>query len=142
MKKTCGLPLLGFLLFFMLCTSSLAMGAEAANPEETPAFSISRIAIAKEVQDSEPIGVAESFPASTEKVYCFIETTDVSKNTEATFVWYHDGEEMHTFTLPLMAGPRWRTYAYKNLYGKTGEWKVEIRDSSGNGVKSISFKVE
>jgi len=96
----------------------------------------------EDVQDREPVGVEETFPASTEKVYCFIEATNISADTEATFVWYHEGQEMRSFTLPIMQGPRWRTYAYKNLYGKTGNWKVEIRDTSNNLVKSITFKVE
>jgi hypothetical protein len=39
-------------------------------------------------------------------------------------------------------GPRWRTYADKNLYGLKGDWKVEVRDAKGNLIKDVKFKVE
>ena len=105
-------------------------------------FSISTMVVAKDVQDREPVGVSETFPASTEKVYCFIEATNISEDTEATFVWYHEGQEMRTFTLPIMQGHRWRSFAYKNLHGKTGNWQVVVKDTTGNSVKAITFKVE
>lgn len=137
--------ILGIILAFALIVSfaitSPAVGQEKA---ETGAqlFSISTIVVAEDVQDREPVGVAETFPASTEKVYCFIEAVNISEDTEATFVWYHEGQEMRTFTLPIMQGHRWRSFAYKNLHGKGGNWKVEVKDTTGNSVKSIPFKVE
>jgi len=85
---------------------SLAITSPATGLEKTDKmvqlFSISTMVIAEDVQDREPVGVAETFPASTEKVYCFIEATNISENTEAAFVWYHEGQEMRTFTLPIM----------------------------------------
>ena len=94
------------------------------------------------MEDYEPVGVAETFPASTEKVYCFLEATDIAKDTEVSFVWFHDEKEMLKFSVPLKMGSRWRTYANKNLRELKGDWKVEIRDSDGNLVKEIKFKVE
>lgn len=134
--------MLAFLLIFIVSMTSLVFGQEQAEPQGAPEFSISRIVIAEDVQDREPIGVAEIFSASTERVYCFIEATDIVENTEVNFVWYHEGKEMRTFTLSLMEGPRWRTFAYKNLHGQTGNWKLEIKDKTGNSLKSITFKVE
>lgn len=142
MKTKYGVSMLAFLLILTVSMTSSVFGQEQAEPRGAPEFSISRIVIAGDVQDREPIGVAETFPASTEKVYCFIEAANISENTEAIFVWYHEGQEMRTFSLPIMQGPRWRAFAYKNLYGKTGNWKVEIKDKTGNSVKSIAFKVE
>ncbi len=142
MKIKYGISMLAFLLIFAVSMTSLVFGQEQAEPQEATKFSISKIVIAGDVQDREPVGVAEIFPASTEKVYCFIEATNISENTEATFVWYHEGKEMRTFTLPLIQGQRWRTFAYKNLYGQMGNWKVEIRNPAGNSIESISFKVE
>ena len=129
------------LVIISLGITSPAIGQEKAEMG-AQVFSVSTMVVAEDVQDREPVGVAETFPASTEKVYCFIEATNISEDTEATFVWYHEGQEMRTFTLPIMQGPRWRAFAYKNLHGKTGNWKVEIKDKTGNSVKSIPFKVE
>ena len=121
-------------------------GQEKAKPEgapkETAPFMIKRLVIGTEVENNEPVGVAETFPASTEKVYCFLEAGDIAKDTEATFVWFHGDKELSKFSVPLKTGPRWRTYAYKNLRELKGDWKVEIRDADGKVVQDVKFKVE
>ena len=66
-------------------------GQEKAKPEgatkETAPFTIKRLVVGVGVEGGEPVGVAETFPASTEKVYCFLEATDISKDMEVSFVW-------------------------------------------------------
>ena len=117
-----------------------------AKPEgatkEAAALTIARAVVGTGVENSEPVGAAETFPASTEKVYCFIEATNIPEDTEVTFVWSQAGKELSTFNLPLKMGSRWRTYAYKNIYGMKGDWKVEIKDADGKLLKDITFKVE
>lgn len=140
-NKTIWVIILSFVVIVSFAITSPAIGQEKAE-KGAQLFSISTMVVAEDVQDREPVGVAETFPASTEKVYCFIEAKNISEDTEATFVWYHEAKEMRTFTLPIMQGHRWRTFAYKNLYGKTGNWKVEVKDKTGTPVKSITFKVE
>jgi hypothetical protein len=115
---------------------------EEATVKETVPFAVKRLVIGTGVENGEPVGVAETFPASTEKVYCFLEATDIAKDTEVSFVWFSGEKEMSKFSVPLKEGPRWRTYAYKNLREIKGDWKVEIRDSEGNVVKDVKFKVE
>jgi len=39
-------------------------------------------------------------------------------------------------------GKTWRTYANKNLRGLKGDWKIEIKDTGGNLLKEVKFKVE
>jgi hypothetical protein len=111
-------------------------------PKEAAAFSVKRLVVGTGVEGGEPVGVAEKFPASTEKVYCFLEATDISKDMEVSFVWFNGDKEMSKFSVPLKMGPRWRTYAYKNLRELKGDWKVEIRDPDGKVVKDVKFKVE
>ena len=114
----------------------------AASPKETAPFAVKRLVIGTGVENGEPVGVAETFPASAEKVYCFLEATDIAKDTEVSFVWFSGEKEMSKFSVPLKEGSRWRTYAYKNLREIKGDWKVEIRDSEGKVVKDVKFKVE
>lgn len=109
---------------------------------EGASFTIARLVVGTGVENSEPVGAAETFPASTEKVYCFLEATDIAKDTEVSFVWSYGDKEMLKTTLPLKAGPKWRTYSNKNLRGQKGEWKVEIRGPDGKVLKDIKFKVE
>jgi hypothetical protein len=111
-------------------------------PKEAAGLTISRLVVGTGVEASEPVGAAETFPASTEKVYCFVEAAQIPKDMEISFVWSHNGKELLKTALPLKAGPRWRTYANKNLRGLKGEWKVEIKDPDGKTLKEVKFKVE
>jgi hypothetical protein len=110
--------------------------------KESASFAVKRLVVGTGVENGEPVGVAETFPASTEKVYCFLEATDITEDTEVSFAWFNGDKELSKFSVPLKTGPRWRTYAYKNLRGLKGEWKVEIRDGDGKVVKDVKFKVE
>jgi hypothetical protein len=105
-------------------------------------FSVARMVVAEAVQDKEPVNVSETFPATTESVYCFIEAKDIASAAPVSFIWSYEGKEVHRFTLPLEKGTKWRTFASKKLYGQKGTWKVELQDSAGNTVKTIAFKVE
>ena len=111
-------------------------------PKEASSFAVKRLVIGTGVENGEPTGVAETFPDSTEKVYCFLEATDIAKDMEVSFVWFSGDKEMSKFSVPLKMGSRWRTFAYKNLREIKGDWKVEIRDSDGKVVKDVRFKVE
>ncbi len=110
--------------------------------KETVAFAVKRLVVGTGVENGEPVGVAETFPASTEKVYCFLEVADIAKDTEVSFAWFNGGKELSKFSVALKTGPRWRTYAYKSLRELKGDWKVEIRDADGKVVKDVKFKVE
>ncbi len=132
------LPFIFIVILLMTCPS---FGQESSTMQSS-SFTVARMVIAQGVEDREPVGVAETFPSSAEMVYCFIEATHIEDDTMVMVVWSYGGKEVHTYDLQLQKGPRWRTFAYKNLRGQTGEWKVEIRDSSGNSVKSVTFRVE
>lgn len=111
---------------------------EAASEEMV----VARAVVGTGVENMEPVGVAEIFPAATEKVFCFIEAKNIPKDTEVSFIWSQGGKEMRKINLPVKAGPRWRTWAHKNVAGQKGEWKVEIKDAEGKLLKEIKFKVE
>lgn len=107
-----------------------------------PQFTLQRLVIAKDVQKKEPVGISDTFPATTKRVYCFIDAKEIKRDTQIKFVWYWKNKKVHTYKLPLKQGHRWRTFAYKNLSGHKGKWKVKVKDTKGYLVKSISFKVE
>jgi hypothetical protein len=115
-----------------------ALGQEKAKQD----FSIARAVVGTGVENREPVGVADTFPATTEKVYCFLEATEIGKDTEVSLVWFHGEKELLKTNLPVNMGSRWRTYAHKNLFELKGDWKVEIRDASGTLIKEVKFKVE
>ena len=130
----------GFVLSILFAVAILGMSLPASGQEK--GFTIARLVVGTGVENREPVGVAEAFPATTEKVYCFLEATEISKDTEISFVWLHGDKEMLKTNLPLNMGPKWRTFANKNVGGMKGDWKVEIRDSGGKLVREVKFKVE
>ena len=130
----------GIVLSILFVMAILGMSPLASGQENE--FTIARLVVGTGVENREPVGVADTFPAATEKVYCFLEATEISKDTEVSFVWFHGDKEMLKTSLPLKTGPKWRTFADKNVEGMKGDWKVEIRDSGGKLVKEVKFKVE
>ena len=115
---------------------------QAPAVKKTTGMSIVSLTVGTAVKNREPVGIAETFPSSTEKVICFLEAKDIAGDTEITFVWILNGKELLKTNMTLRAGSRWRTRADKNLYSQKGDWKVEIRNAAGNVLKDVQFKVE
>ena len=126
--------------------ASPAMPATPENPPATPApavaLAISKMEIAGSVENREPIGIAASFPATQEKVYCFLEFKDVPQDTTITYVWTLGQTDMGKVTQQVKKSSRWRTWANKSVGGMKGDWKVDVLDESGAVLKSATFTVE
>jgi len=139
-KKFTAMILNIVLVFSVTATAAFASEEQAGTPDQS--FSIARMVIAGSIDDREPVGVVNAYSASTEKVYCFLEAHDIKTEEMVSFVWYHGDTKKAAVELPLGVGPRWRTYSSKKLGGLTGEWKVELQDSAGAVLKTVSFSVE
>jgi len=126
----------------MIIQASGQEKAEQKITKESVGFNVDRVVVGTGVENNEPVGVAETFPASIEKVYCFLEAADIAKDANVSFVWYHGQDEMLKTTLPVKMGKRWRTFADKKLRGLKGDWKVEIKSADGDLLKEVKFKVE
>lgn len=122
------------ILTFCFAPSTLAM--------DDPGFLISRMVISEGIADKEPVGTAEIFPADLEKIYCFLEAKEIEQDTQVNFVWYFADKEVARVSLPLKKGLRWRTYSSKKIAGRAGIWKVELQESSGIVLNSLTFRVQ
>lgn len=152
MKRIFILCLLFSLLLFT--TALMAQQAPAPAPATTApvaqakaakaaTFTIARMDLAAGVEKRQPTGIATTFPAATEKVYCFLELNNVAKDTAFTYVWTFGPDEMARVTQTATATvAKYRTWSTKALGGMKGDWKVEIQDASGNVLKTATFKVE
>jgi len=141
-------------MWFLAVLAILALGSGALAQEKAKAeitvketkegaeMAISRMVVGTAVENREPKAVAEAFPATTEKVFCFLEASNIPKDMELTFVWTYKDKEIHKTTLPIKAGAKWRTFASKTVKGMKGDWKVEIKDVSGKVLKDVKFKIE
>jgi len=142
MKKYSICLLAMILLIVSAAFVNAATTIQATAEKSAPVFSVVRMLIAGSIENREPVGAVSAYSASTDKVYCFLEAAEIKENTEVSFVWYHEDRRMATVTLPLMKGPKWRTYSSKRLGGLIGAWKVELHDASGNIIIDAGFTVE
>jgi hypothetical protein len=135
-----------FLVLLMSCALVGALAHPALGQEKPKAevkeMTLARAVVGTGVDKMEPVGAAETFPAATEKVFCFIEANNIPKDMELSFVWSLGGKEVRKMNLSVKAGPKWRTWAHKNVAGQKGDWKVEIKDAEGKVLKEVKFKVE
>ena len=142
-KKAAVILILGLAAIAVWVITYLVLGQEKPRSEApVKGMAITRAVVGTGVENKEPAGAAETFPATTEKVYCFIEVTNIGKDTEVSFVWFQGDMELRKINVPLQAGPKWRTWTYKNIGGQKGDWKVEIKDAEGKLLKDVKFKVE
>jgi len=134
------------LIIVLLPFAPVVFGQEKPKAEEkgkeTNVLAITRLAVGTGVENRELQGATEKFPLDTEKVYCFLEAANIPNDMEITILWSNGGKEVGKLSLPLKQGPKWRTWAFKNLRGLKGEWKVEVTDPKGKVLKEARFKVE
>jgi hypothetical protein len=127
----------------LICIALLAtLWLPAAAGAEEAGITVARFVTAGGVANREPVDVSSTFPASVGRVYCFLEAQDIAKDTEVSMVWYYQGHEAALVTLLLRESGRWRTWSSKKIAGRTGQWKVVLRDEDGNDLKTAEFTVE
>jgi hypothetical protein len=148
----CCLVLSAFVIAgYAVAQQAPAPAAPASAPTQTPApaakapaasFAIARMEIAASVENHEPAGIAASFPATQEKVFCFLEFKDVKKAGNVNVVWTLGVNEMGRVPLTVKAMSKYRTWANKTITGMKGDWKVDVVDETGAVLKSATFKVQ
>ena len=109
---------------------------------DDPGFTISRMVMCERVSDRVPYGITDTFSDKTEIVFCFLEVKNIEIDTHISFIWYFEGQEKARVTLPLQKGRRWRTYSSKKLANLKGSWTVELQESSGIVLNTVSFQVQ
>lgn len=129
--------------FSILLAGALALpaAAQSEGAPAAPALSVTRAVACLEVRDREPQNVDTVFSNRTEQVICFTHIEGASEETRIEHVWLHQGEERARVSLPVRSAS-WRTYSAKKLLPEwTGDWKVEVRDSAGNLLRTVEFRV-
>jgi hypothetical protein len=133
---------------------------ETAVPEEEPevpealpepsvetidGLTIQRFLTAPEVTKREPVDPTSTFFPSDQKVYAFVEVSNVSEFAKRLFVHFigPEGKVSGGIELEIPAAvPRWRTWAYTRHFDVPGLWRVEIRDAEGRLLGALPFEVE
>ena len=97
------------------------------------------VVIGLNVQDREPVGGAESFPATVGQLFAWTRVSGAS-DTTIEHVWSYGDHEL---VVPIqIGGSPWRVWSTKNIPAEwTGEWTFEVRDAAGNVVSTTTFRV-
>ncbi len=119
----------------------LAVVTAGAVAQNAP-FRVERLVVGTDVEQREPVGLADVFPAGTETVVCFLEARDISRPVEIQLIWYFGDQEVARVPLLLDAGPRWRTFASKKIGDRQGNWKVYLQDDADQVLGEVQFVVE
>ncbi len=151
-------------LLFLLCLAAAAVGAQPAAgdesaaapdttappppPEATPAPAESltvaemSFGLGYDYESKAPVDVADTFPAGTERVYCYTRVVGASEPTEIVHAWYREGQTMAK--VPLRIGsPDWRTVSSKLIVpAAPGRWEVKVLGPDGAVLDSGSFTIE
>jgi len=141
------------LMFFTACVTVSTVRQSTQTPTTTttgstnapipaPSLTISRMEISAGVMDRKPLDIGTTYPASQEKVYCYLEFKDVKKETTVNVVWMLGQNEIDKIPLTIKPYPKFRTWASKTINGMRGKWKVDVLDDKGNFLKSATFTVQ
>ncbi|WP_022849716.1 DUF2914 domain-containing protein [Limisalsivibrio acetivorans] len=102
---------------------------------------VSRISIAKDIENREPAKTGTEFNAGYHKLYCFTEIETDEYPTEVTHIWIYK-KNIEAEVKLNVDSPKWRTYSSKLILPEwVGEWKVEVYSKSGKLIDSIDFTI-
>jgi hypothetical protein len=97
--------------------------------------------IATGMENRQPVGAGETFPASVGKLYCYTKIAGGQEGGEVVHKWMKGGEPMAEVTLKLGGSP-WRVYSSKIIVPEaTGKWSVDVMQD-GKVLKTLEFTVE
>jgi hypothetical protein len=122
---------------------SVASVATAQDPQQAgaPNAPMAEAQVGTAVVDRTLSGAAESFPASTGKLFCFARISNVPVDGQVEFVWFKGDAEQARVAQTVRSSP-YRTWSSKNLGADAaGDWRCEIMHD-GKVVQSVRFKVE
>lgn len=124
-------------IMFMLGLFALFITTTAVAQDTT--ITVTRAVVCTGVVDREPVGEASAFVDSVASLYCFTELDGALG--QIIHSWYHGDKLMFEKTLNKGRDGRWRTWSQKNLIKEwTGAWRVDVKDTAGNVLKSVSFE--
>jgi hypothetical protein len=120
----------------LLATSAVAQGAAQAGA----AAPMAEAAVGTSVAERALQGAAESFPAGTERVYCFARITNVPVDGEVEFVWFKGDAEQARVKQTVKSSP-YRTWSSKTLPADAaGDWRCDVIQGE-KVLQSVKFKI-
>ena len=102
---------------------------------------LAEAAVCLSVEERAPVGADDTFPAGTERLFCFTDVRGAEGET-IVHVWIHEGTTRARVELDIGAD-RWRTWSSKRLLPSwTGSWEVKVMTAAGAVLETLAFTVE
>jgi hypothetical protein len=121
-------------------TPSLAIAQDPTQAGAVKSTAMVEAAVGTSIAERALAGAAETFPAGTEKLYCFSKVSNAA-DTEVEHVWYKGDAEQARVKLKVGGSP-WRTHSSKTLGpDAAGDWRCDVVQD-GNVLQSVKFKVQ
>jgi hypothetical protein len=119
-----------------------AIRAQAPSQPGSNSLSVQEMLVVTDIEKLKPIGVAESFPATVGKLFCFTKITGARTGTLVRHLWFYGDRLMSMVSLPVKQ-TSWRTYSLQSIQPRwTGAWRVDVTAEDGTLLKSVSFTIE
>lgn len=128
-------------VFAALIVAIPVLGAQDARQAGAPkAAAAAEVAVGTAVAERQLTGMAESFPASTGALYCYMKISNAA-DAQVEHVWFKGDTEMSRVKLTVTGSP-WRTWSTKKLGADAaGDWRCDVV-VDGKTVQSAKFKVQ
>lgn len=122
---------------------STAVAAKTDVTASAKKLSITRIAIARDVKNREPIDVGTRFDSTEPKVFVFLDVHNTEKVPGTLFVEFVSPKAGARGDIELSVGAtdHWRTWAFTRLAKEPGTWKARIKNDRGEVIAEESFEV-
>ena len=137
-------------LFILTMTLLTVPGTEPASDAQTPSkskpvpasLSVQEMVVATDIERFKPIGVAERFPSTVGKLFCFTKIMGAKGETSVRHLWFYGDRLMSEVLLPVQR-ISWRTFSSRTIRPEwTGSWRVDITAEDGTLLKSVSFTIQ
>jgi hypothetical protein len=128
------------LALISITAASSIGGAQEAQQAGAAKAAVVEVAVGTAVAGRQLTGMAESFPASTGTLYCYMKISNAS-DAQVEHVWYRGDTEMSRVKLTIGGSP-WRTWSSKTITPESaGDWRCDVV-MDGKVLQSARFKVE
>ena len=123
--------------------ASLTMTSLATAQDPTQAgakVAAAEVTVGTAVADRTLSGAAESFPAGTERLYCFARISN-AEGSDIEFVWYKGDSEQARVKQTVKYSPH-RTWSSKTLPADAaGDWRCDVVQGE-KVLQSVKFTVQ
>jgi hypothetical protein len=128
------------LMSLAMAIPSVASAQDATQAGAAKAAASAEAAVGTSIENRTLGGAAESFPATTQVLWCFSRVSNAA-DSQVEHVWYKGDTEMGRVQLKVGGSP-WRVYSSKKLgESPSGDWRCDVVQD-GKVLQSVKFKVE